>query len=224
MLGDRIENARLEEGSAIDYSQTLFFLEGRKMQNTGKALNIGYITVLVSALLMASMGLCACSSNEQQVESASSSSEASSGRIALNDNTSDASVSLEKASVTVYNASSEDEGGRSIEGLADYGARKLQELGVERVTAKNAAMPGGFVSYIAYRSPRYEQAAHEIADRLGIKGPVHETEGKSSVGYSYDGDIALILCEDWAFSEGLVGELSERAQQAIDQYGDIVTE
>lgn len=179
--------------------------------------NTSFTAMLVSVVLMASLGLCACSSDGQHGGNVSSSSDASSGQIALNDNTSDAPVPLEKISVVVYNATAEGDEHQPIEGLAEHGAARLQEIGVEDVSTKNAAMRGPFVSYIAYRSSRYEQAAREIADELGIKGAVYETSGNSAAGYSYDGDIAVILCEDWALTEGLVDRLPENVQRAIDE-------
>lgn len=179
--------------------------------------NTSFTAMLVSAVLMASLGLCACSSDGQHGSNVSSSSDASSGQIALNENTSGAPVSLEKVSVTVYNATTEGDEHQPIEGLAEHGAARLQEIGVQEVAVKTAAMPGPFVSYIAYRSSKHEQAAREIADELGIKGAVHETSGNSAAAYSYDGDIAVILCEDWALTEGLVDQLPENVQRAIDQ-------
>lgn len=181
--------------------------------------------MLACMMVVVLIGASACSPSERAEEDAPSSYDAtSSGRIALNDSTFDGSVPLEEASVVVYNATAEGslpdnvtvEGIRTIEGLAEHGAQKLREMGVEQVTAKNAATPGSFTSYVVYRSPEYAQAAHEIAEGLGITGSVHETGENSATGYYYDGDIAVILCEDWAFSEGLTDELSEKAQQAID--------
>lgn len=183
------------------------------------------VMMFVCAMVVVLLGSSACSPSEHAEEDASSSHDAtSSGQIALNDNTSDGSVSLEKASVVVYNATAEGaspdnvtvEGIRTIEGLAEHGAQKLRKMGVEQVTTKNAATPGPFTSYVVYRSPEYAQAAHEIAEGLGINGSVQETGANSATGYYYDGGIAVILCEDWAFSEGLTDELSEKAQQAID--------
>lgn len=189
------------------------------------------ITMLVCAMLAVLLGSCACSPNEPDGETTTSDgNEASNGRIMLNHDASDAPVSFEEVSVVVYNATAVDslpnnvaaEGIRTVEGLAERGAQKLREMGVEQVTAKNAATPGPFTSYVVYRSPEYEQAALKITEGLGIEGAIHETGENSANGYYYDGDIGVILCEDWAFSEGLIDELSEEAQQAINDQKTIL--
>lgn len=154
-----------------------------------------------------------CVSNASVSQSSNPSS--SSGKIALNENTSDAPVPLEKVSVTAYNGTANKE--QMVEGLAEQGAQRLQDLGAGQVKTKNVATSGSYVSYIVYRSPRYEQAAREIAEELGLTGAVMEDDGSTNA-YSYDGDIAVIFCEDWALSEGLVDQLPEDVQRAIDQH------
>lgn len=57
---------------------------------------------------------------------------------------------------------------------------------------------------------------------LGVNGSVLESGDSSATGYCYDGDIAVILCEDWALSEGLIDEPSEKARRAIDEQKTIL--
>lgn len=189
------------------------------------------IMMLVCAMLAILLGSCACSPRAHDGKAmASDGNEASNERIALNDNAYDGPVSLEEVSVVVYNATVEGdlpsnatvEDIRTIEGLAGHGAQKLQEMGVGQVTAKNAATLGPFISYVVYRSPEYEQAAHDIAEGLDVNGSVLESGNSSATGYCYDGDIAVILCEDWALSEGLIDEPSEKARRAIDEQKTIL--
>ena len=69
-------------------------------------------------------------------------------------------------------------------------------------STKNTGTPGYGSSLVVYRSPAFEAVAREAARQLGI-ATVHLSDPDASNAYAYEGDVAVILCEDWAEPRGL---------------------
>ena len=105
-------------------------------------------------------------------------------------------ASRQEARIDVYN------GSYGVEGLAARGAEELQAAGFAVSSTKNTGTPGYGSSLVVYRSPAFEAVAREAARQLGI-ATVHLSDPDASNAYAYEGDVAVILCEDWAEPRGL---------------------